>query len=274
MSKILRLTWTIFFSILMSGAGILFADCPEGARPTTEAEQQQYVANLQALKVALPNAPEGWQLEPMKFLPGAPAGVCKDSKPVAAVDATYVSLTQRKKNAEHDREYEARINTLRKLSPEEQKEADTLYRQGSVLGYKSIAELKNKNQAESDRLRGEANKAYAASRAIQSAHLEKVLPQIRALQDEQRAQFVLPDVRVHLIVRDLAQDHKTLRTESVQIPGLAKAYYTPDKTLAISFGVAPDGQPVWIQIQGDRSQAETIARLFGNAGARGVRASR
>ena len=93
---------------------------------------------------------------------------------------------------ERNREYETRIDALRKLSPEEQKEADTLYHQGSDLGYKSIAELKNKNQAESDRLRAEANKAYAASTAIQQAHLEKVLPQIRVLQDEQQAATVSP----------------------------------------------------------------------------------
>ena len=272
--KFLRLTWTILFSILISGAGILFADCPEGTRPTTAVEQQNYGANMQALKASLPNAPDGWQLQPAQFIPGAPTSVCKGSKAVPAVDATYVSLTDRKQNQERNREYEARINTLRKLSPEEQKEADTLYHQGSDLGYKSIAELKNKNQAESDRLRGEANKAYAASKSIQQAHLEKVLPQIRALEEEQRSASVSPDVRVHLMVRDLAQDQKTVKTEEAQIEGVSKAYYTPDKTLAISLGSSQDGQPVWAQIQGDRKQVETVARLFGRSTNKKTTASR
>jgi len=271
---ILRIIWTAVYTLLISGAGILFADCPEGVRPTTEAEQQGYLANVQALKSAIPAAPAGWELQPVKTFPNAPTSVCKGTKLVAAVDATYLSIADRKQNEERSREFDARIEALRKLSPEEQKEADALYHQGSDLGYKSIAELKNKNQAEADRLRAEANKAYAASKAIQRAHLDKVLPQISAIDDEKRAAYVNPEVHVHLIVRDLAQDQKTVKTEPVQLEGLSKAYYTPDKTLSVSLGSSTDGQPVWAQFQGDRKQAETVARLFGRSGAKGAVASR
>jgi hypothetical protein len=271
---VLRVIWTIVYALLISGAGILFADCPEGVRATTDVEQQNYVANMQALKAAIPNAPEGWELQPVKFFPGAPTSVCKGSKPVAAVDATYISAVERKLNEERSRQYESRIQTLRKLSSEEQKEADTLYHQGSDLGYKSIAELKNKNHAEADRLRTEANKAYAASKAIQQAHLEKVFPQIRAIEDEKRAAYVNPEVHVHLLVRDVAQDQRTVKTEPVRLEGVGRGYYTPDKTLSISLGSSPDGQPVWAQIQGDRKEVETIARLFGQTGTKGVVASR
>ena len=45
------------------------------------------------------------------------------------------------------------------------------------------------------------------------------------------------------MVRDLAQDQKTVKTESAQIEGFAKAYYTPDKTLAILLGTSPMGSP-------------------------------
>jgi len=271
---VLRLSWTIVYSLLISGAGILFADCPEGVRSTTDAEQQAWLANVQAIKNAIPNPPEGWELQPVKTFPNAPTSVCKGSKPVAAVDATYVSVADRKQNDERSRQYDARIEALRKLSPEEQKEADTLYHQGSDLGYKSIAELKNKNQAEADRLRAEANKAYAASKAIQKAHLDKVFPQTSAIEDEKRAAYVNPEVHVHLLVRDLAQDQKTVKTEPVQIEGVTKAYCTPDKTLSLSLGTSADGQPVWVQIQGDRKQSETVARLFGQSGTKAIVASR
>jgi len=270
----LRIIWTIVYSTLVFGAGILFADCPEGARATTESEQQRYSANMQLLKAAIPNAPEGWELQPVKFLPAAPTSVCKGSEPVAALDATYISITDRKQNDERDRQYQARIDALRKLSPEEQKEADTLYHQGSDLGYKSIAELKNQNQAEADRLRADANKAYAASKAIQQAHMEKVFPQIRAIDDEKRAAYVSPEVRVHLLVRDLAQDQRTVKKGPVQIEGLSRAYYTPEKTLSVLLGSSSDGKPVWAQIQGDRQQAETVARLFGQPAAKRSQASR
>lgn len=270
---VLRITWSIVYTLLIYGAGILFADCPEGTRPTTDNEQQSYISNMQALKAAIPNAPEGWELQPVKTFSNAPSSVCKGSKPLAAVDATYISVAERKQNDERSRQYDARIEALRKLSPEEQKEADTLYHQGSDLGYKSIAELKNKNQAEADRLRAEANKAYVASKAIQREHLDKVIPQLNAIGEEKRAAYVNPEVHVHLIVRDLAQD-QTVKTEPAQIDGVTRAYYTPDKILSLSLGSSADGQPVWAQIQGDRKQAETIARLFGHLGARGTVASR
>ena len=271
---VLRLTWTIVYSTLISGAAILFADCPEGTRATSESEQQNYSARMQSLKAAIPNAPEGWELQPVKFFGVAPNSVCKGSELVPAVDATYVSLAERKQNEERDRQYDARIDALRKLSPEEQKQADTLYQQGKDLGYKSIAELKNKNQAEADRLRAEANKAYAASKAIQQAHLERVFPQIRAIEDEKQAAYVNPEVKVHLLVRDLALDQQTVKKEPVQIDGVSKAYYTPEKTLSVSLGSSSDGKPVWAQIQGDRKQAEIVARLFGQPATKKILASR
>src|SRR3569833_2956550 len=119
----LRLSWSFVYSILVSGAGILFADCPEGVRPTTEAEQKNYLASLQTLKAAIPNAPEGWELQPVKTLASAPTSVCKGLKPIAAIDATFISLVDRKQNEDRSRQYDARIEALRKMSPDEQKEA-------------------------------------------------------------------------------------------------------------------------------------------------------
>ena len=104
--------------------------------------------------------------------------------------------------------------------------------------------------------------------------MDKVFPQISALEDEKRAAYVNPEVHVHLIVRDVAQDQRTVKTEPVQIEGVTKAYYTPDKTLSVALGASANGQPVWAQIQGDRKQAETVARLFGRSGSKGAVASR
>ena len=239
-----------------------FADCPEGVRPTTSVEQQKYLATVSALKAAMPAAISGWEVHLGQSFSTAPSTVCKGSPVVAGYDATYTSLEQRQKNQEADRQTQARIDALRKLSPEEQKQADDLYQQGKQLGYQSIAALKNKDQAESDRLRAEANKMYAASKAIQQAHLEKVGPQMQAIEDEKQAAYVNPEVQVHLVGRDLGSDRKGTKTEPVQIEGAKAAYFTPEKKLVLALNPGPDGQSVWAQLEGDRNQVQIIGKAL------------
>ena len=134
---------------------LLFADCPEGVRPTTAAEQSEYLALLPVLRNALPASPAGLQVKADPLFTTAPNSVCKGSPLVASYGATYTFTDQADRNQASAREHEARIQALQKLSPEEQKQADDLYHQGSQLGYRSIAEQKNHNQAEADRLRHE-----------------------------------------------------------------------------------------------------------------------
>ena len=239
-----------------------FADCPEGVRPTTSAEQEKYLATISALKAAMPATVSGWEVRLGQSFTTAPSSVCKGSPLVAGYDATYTSVEQRQKNQETDRQFQARIDALRKLSPEEQKQADDLYQQGKQLGYQSIAALKNKDQAESDRLRAEANKMYAASKAIQQAHLDKVVPQMKAIEDEKQAAYVNPEVQVHLVGRDLGSDRKGTKTESVQIEDAKASYFTPEKKLVLALNPGSEGQPVWAQLEGDRNQVQTIAKAL------------
>lgn len=246
----------------------VWADCPEGARSTTPDEQRTYLAEMAALKAALPAAPTGWQVDGPALLATGPTMVCKGSKAVAGYDATYTSLEIRKQNQEREKQFESRMNALRVLPPDKQKEADDLYRQGSQLGYKSIAELKNKNQAEADRLRAEANKLYAESKAIRAAHLDSVSAQIRAVGDEQRASYVNPDVRVHLLVREEAGDWNASGSERAEIAGISKAYFVPDHALILFLGRVAAGHPAWARLEGNRAAMEGIARLFSQSGAK------
>ena len=249
------------------------ADCPEGVRPTTAVEQEKYLATMTALKAAVPATVAGWEVHLNPLFTTAPSSVCKGSPLIAGYDATYTSVEQRQKNQESDRQYQARIDALQKLSPEEQQEADDLYHQGSQFGYQSIAAVKNKDQAEADRLRTEANKMYAASKAIRQAHLEKVYLQITAIDHEKQAANVSPEVRVHLVGRDLAADRKAEKSESVQIEGMAASYFAPDKALVVSLGTGPDGQPVWGRLEGDRNHVQTIARQLSHVSREGRRGS-
>jgi hypothetical protein len=251
---------TILVAAILAPPVVSFADCPEGVRPTTVVEQQKYLAAMTALKAALPTTVSGYEVKMDQLFTTAPSSVCKGSPLTAGYDATYTSVEQRKKNQEAGQQYEARIEAVRKLSPEQQKQADDLYNQGKALGYQSIAALKNKDQAESDRLRAEANKKYAESKAIQQAHLEKVFPQMKAIEDEKQAAYVSPEVRVHLVGRDLAADRKSPKSEAAPIEGGPGAYFSADRALVVSLGTSPDGQPVWARLEGDRTNVQAIAR--------------
>lgn len=273
MSKTTTAVKAVFCVLVLAPPILMWADCPEGARSTTAEEQKTYLAEMAALKAALPAAPAGWQVDAPALFTAGPSMVCKGLKVVAGYDATYTSLEIRKQNQEREKQFEARIEALRQLPPDKQKEADDLYRQGSQLGYKSIAELRNKNQAEADRLRAEANNLYAESKAIRAAHLDSVSAQIQAVSDEQRASYVNPDVKVHLLVREEGGDWNASGSERAQIPGITKAYYAPDHSLILFLGGVADGHPAWVRLEGSRNATESVARLFSQSGARNMTAS-
>lgn len=248
--------------MVIAPPALLLADCPDGTRPTSAEEQKVWLAEMAALKAALPQAQAGWQLDAPALFTSAPSSVCKGLHLVAGYDATYTSAEIRKQNQERERQFDARINEVKELPADKQKEADDLYRQASQLGYKSIAEVKNKNQAEADRLRAEANKLYAASKAIRTAYFDSVGDQIKAITDEQLAAHISPDVKVHLLVRDEPGDWNAAGKTDAHLPGVAKAYYATDHSLLLALGPVADGHRVWVRLEGARQNVETIARTF------------
>src|SRR5581483_4087872 len=133
----------LFAAVLLLAPGALRADCPDGARNTTEAERADFINGMNELKAAVPAAPAGWQLQaPAIPYVTAPATTCKGSKLFAAYSFTYTSTDQQKQLQERIHDRETRIAALSKLSPDEQKQFDDLRHQGSQLGYQSIAAQK------------------------------------------------------------------------------------------------------------------------------------
>ncbi len=245
---------------------VLRADCPEGGRATTAAERQDYVRTLDALK-AVPAAPAGWQLQNRGAGPSvAPEFACKSLKLVfEPYVVTYVSLEQEKRNEQGRREMNARIAAMRKLPPEEQKQADDFTRQGMQLSGQSAAARKS-NPAEADRLRAQAKESYAKSAAIHQAHRLKTEPQIRALEFD-RSSYGNPEVRVHLTVDDLPTA-ASRGSEKVQIPGVPQAYFDQRKDLVMSLGRDAAGRNIHVWLEGDRERVLTIARLLAESSLR------
>src|SRR5581483_11410197 len=239
----------LFAAVLLLAPGALRADCPDGARNTTEAERADFINGMNELKAAVPAAPAGWQLQaPAIPYVTAPATTCKGSKLFAAYSFTYTSTDQQKQLQERIHDRETRIAALSKLSPDEQKQFDDLRHQGSQLGYQSIAAQKAKNFDEAARLRAEANKFYAQSNEVRQAHQEKVAAQINALPNDYANMH--PEVHVHLIITD-------------KITGMSDA-----KTLVLSLGRDTAGRTVAAQIQGDPQNAKVIADLLATSGLR------
>lgn len=248
---------------------VLRADCPDGARDTTEAERQEYMRILNTLKV-VPPAPAGWKLQTSRSNEiQAPMSVCKGPmKSVNPYEVTYVSMEQEKRNDQYGRENNARIAALRKLPPDEQKQFDEFNRQGMQLSGQSGAARRNKNIAEADRLLKEAKEFYAKSRAIQQAHAEKIAPEIRAIQGDY-SKYGNPAVQVQLAVDNLDTKADS-GAEKVEIPGVSLAFFDQKNALVMSFGRDAAGHNIRARLEGDRERVLTIAPLFGNSSLRAL----
>ncbi len=257
-------------SIFWMSPAVLRADCPSGARDTTEAERQEYIRTLNAVK-AVPAAPAGWQLQTPRYAPdAAPTYVCKGLKlTIQPYAVTYVSLEQQELNAREQREKNARMDALRTLPPDQQKQADDFTRQGMQLSGQS-AKARKTDPAEATRLLAQAKEFYAKSAAIHQAHRDKTGPQIRAI-DSERGNYRNPDVKVNLAVDDLPVIANS-RSEKVQIPGVLLAFFNERTDLVMSFGRDAAGRNVRLWLEGDRERVLTIARLLAGSSLRALAA--
>ncbi len=266
------LTAMVLSTVLIVPA-VLRADCPDGGRTTSEAERQAYMAALNAFKEAVPPAPAGWQLQLPRFgYTEAPAYTCKGLNLTAEYEVTYVSTEQHRLNQQRYRDGNARIDALEKLSPEEEKQAADLTRQGSQLGYQARTAQKNKNPEEAARLGDQSREFYAKAKAIRLAHLEQVGPQVKSIRDEYYANEVKPEVKVHLALDDKPIVASGSGMEKVQIAGVPLAFFDRYKSLVISFGRDAAGRNVRVEIQGVRELVVTVGRLFSESSLRALAA--
>ncbi len=257
-------------AIFLVVPAVLRADCPDGIRTPTEAERKEYSKTVNALKAAVPPAPSDWQLQlPKSYAETPPTYACKGLKLTPGpYDVTYTSVEQQQLNARDSIASDTRIAAMRKLSPEEQKQADDFTRQGMQLSGQSAAARKNNNVTEATRLREAAMQAYAKSRAVYEAHRDKVEPQIAAILAADRAKAAAnPEVRVCLAVDDLRVAVAS-GDPKIEIPGVPQAFFDNGKGLNMLFGRDAAGRNIRVRLEGDRERVLTIARLFAESSLR------
>ncbi len=255
------LTATLLGTLLTVPA-VLRADCPDGSRTTSDAERQAYIAALNALK-DVPAAPAGWQLQAPRFGSiEAPAYTCKGLKLTAEYEVTYISSEQQRLNQQRYSESNARIAALEKLSLEEQNQVADFTRQGNQLFYQARTAQKNKNTEEAARLNNQGSEFYAKGKAIRQAHMEKVAPQVKAIQDDYYATQVKPEVKVHLVMDDAPLAVSGSGVEKVQIAGVPLAFFDRYGNLVMSLGRDAAGRNIRVEIKGVRELALTVGSLF------------
>ena len=262
MNRFQRCLAAISLSILLIVPAVLRADCPNGSRTTSDAERQAYMAALNTFK-DVPPAPAGWQLQLPRFgSTEAPTYVCKGLNLTAEYAVTYVSTEQQRLNQQRYGESNARIAALQKLFPEDQNQIAEFTRQASQLAYQARTAQKNKNPEEAARLNNQAREFSEKARAIRQAHMEKVAPQVKAIQDDFYATQVKPEVKVHLVSDDKPIVASGSGVEKVQIAGVSLAFFDRYGSLVMSLGRDAAGRNVRVEIQGVRELVLTVGRLF------------
>jgi hypothetical protein len=250
------------FAGLMLASAFAFADCVDGGRDTTPPERTDYVETTTALKTSLPAAPGGWRILDRNFgTITAPNSTCKGSTLVPGYYVTYIwtEQEQRVRKAEDDKS--KRIVALQLLTPEEQKQVDDLGRQARTLERQAIAIIRT-NPDEAAKLRKQEEPFVLQVRQIRQDHVNRVLPQIQAIQSETvpGVTGVSTEVPVSITVRK-GPFVPAAKAESIQIAGAKQATYD-GKELNVLVGLDSKGHSINANITGSRNEAETIANLL------------
>jgi len=187
--------------LLISGfalAGLLVADCVDGARNTTPEEQAFQAEVAATLRASLPPAPAGWTLEDRGLL--APAkSVCTgtdSSRVVYSVAYTWMDAV--KEQNKRSEEMQRKVAALRAIPADKLAEMNEYAKQARALQRELPKARAAANQAEVDRINAEIKELNTKSYAIKQAHMDSVMPQIMAITNEYTAAETGKTYRVHL----------------------------------------------------------------------------
>ncbi|HJT22301.1 MAG TPA: amylo-alpha-1,6-glucosidase [Nitrospira sp.] len=240
---------------IMALASQAAADCPDGSRTVSEAEQQAYLSLQLAIKAAIPPPPAGWSLKDPagKMPPAAPKDICKGADPVPGWYGTYSWDDEFKRTAARDRERDARIRKASTWTPEEEKELDEYEAKARDLERKAVAVIRT-NPDEAARLRGDARPFSEKANALRKAHNERIAPEVESIRKEYNALYVNPTVAVSIVVSE--HNGEADAKEPLHIPGTMTAFIEV-RTKSIS---ASDRLPLPTKAAGSAPSLERSGR--------------
>jgi len=268
-----RAATILAFCLALGVAGFASADCPDGSRSISAAEQQAYLDVQAAIKGAAPAAPTGWTLKDptAKLPPSAPKDVCKGTDPVAGWYGTYEWNDQIKRTAARNQERDTKIRAASAWMPDEEKKLHEFEAQARDLERKAVAVIRT-SPDEAAKLRQQEKPFADQANAVRRAHNERIAPDVEALRKQYDSGYVNPDVQVGIYAREEAASDDA--KETLNIAGTSRAFVNSQKEIVLVFagsfppskdsgGLGTQPRRVTATVKGDREPAEIIAKLLG-----------
>ncbi|BDC48176.1 hypothetical protein F183_A04920 [Bryobacterales bacterium F-183] len=166
-------------AVFFAAAAFSFADCPDGARNTTPAEQQFEVATLEALAAAVPAPPPGWEVNKPQLYKTGRTSVCKGTDASHIVySLTYDWVEGRKEMIARTNAMQKKMAELRRMPPEMEAEYGEVGKQARALRRDAAKARALKNVEEVARLEAEAKVLEAKAAKIKEAHTNAFTPKV------------------------------------------------------------------------------------------------
>ena len=192
--KLTRCILTVIVGVVsVLGSVVAFADCPDGIRKGTPAEEAYYQKVQAAIKEVLPPAPAEWTFTPMQdrtlgiLCKGTPEGGFS-----VTVEAKYTYRPSKEKtdllNAEN-RKISSEINSLEKLPPELNKERNDLLAKYSEKTRAASQAEKDGNKELARNLYAERESFRRQANDVRERHLASVKPKLDELRKRQQGLF-------------------------------------------------------------------------------------
>jgi seryl-tRNA synthetase len=168
----------LFALLPVAAAVVTWADCPDGARNTTAAEQAFYSATVEALAAAVPAAPAGWELKKTPIYRAA-SSVCKGtdaSRVVYSINYSWIDAI--KEQSKRFDEVQRKVAEIRRLPEDKAAQINELAKQSRALRREWTKARAEKNTAEAERLEKEFKALDVQGSQIRKGYEASVLPKI------------------------------------------------------------------------------------------------
>lgn len=184
----MKINWKFALGAFSAAAIAVFADCPDGARNTTPAEQAFESATLEALTALVPPAPAGWELRKQQVFKGGRTSVCKGTDVSHVVySVSYDWVDGRKEMMARTSAMEKKTAEIRRMPVEMEAEYNEIGKQARGLRREAVKARALKNLEEVARLEGEAKVLEGKAAKIKQAHQAATLPKIMEVVKEFQA---------------------------------------------------------------------------------------